>query len=342
MSEVVYPGEAWQRKGPEEMGFDPAELEAARSWLDENVADKRYSVAVVRNGYLLADWHHGVNPDDRQGMASAAKSYFSSMLGIAVAEGKIKSPDEKVVDYYPEMMDVPEGAGPKEGRYAFQKDREITFRQLISNTSGYMKPDEEPGKAFHYQTFGMNICCHAIATAYGCYDSKDPQRLPGLGQLIEEKIRNPIGGSWKYSFGNFKLPPEARLNIFGNYSGISASTWDMLRTGWLWANWGKWQDRQVVPEAWLREATKVAPNIKANCDEADWKYGYGFWSNECGKLWPSLPKDSFAAAGAGAKLIWACPSLKMVVVQNPGLYGGMSIAKEEEGALRRIVQAVQR
>jgi len=341
MPGAVYPQQTWPSKDPQEMGLDAAKLQAAHVWLEENVADKRYSVAVVRGGYLLAEWHHGVDPDARQGMASAAKSFFSCMLGIAVAEGKIKSPDDRVVDYYPEMMDVPEGTGPKEGRYAFEKDREITFRQLISNTSGYMKPDEQPGKVFHYQTFGMNICCHAIATAYGCYDSKDPQRLPGLGRLIEEKIRNPIGGSWKYGFSNFKLPPQARINIFGNYTNLSASTWDMLRAGWLWANRGKWQDRQLVPAEWLSEAARVAPDIKANCDEADWKYGYGFWSNEYGKLWPSLPRDSFAAAGAGAKLIWVCPSLEMVVVENPGLYRGMSMATEEEGALRRIVQAVK-
>jgi len=61
------------------------------------------------------------------------------------------------VDYYPEMMDIAEDEGPKPGRYAFEKDWDITFRQLICNTSGYMKPGEEPGKVFHYQTFGMNI-----------------------------------------------------------------------------------------------------------------------------------------------------------------------------------------
>ena len=72
-------------------------------------------------------------------------------------------------------MDVPEGTGPKPGRYAFEKDRDLTFRQLICNVSGYMKPGEEPGKVFNYQTFGMNILCHAIATAYGMYDSRDPQ-----------------------------------------------------------------------------------------------------------------------------------------------------------------------
>jgi hypothetical protein len=64
-------------------------------------------------------------------LASAAKSIFSCILGIAIADGKLPSADAKIVDYYPEAMDVPEGEGPKPGRYAFEKDRHITFRQLI-------------------------------------------------------------------------------------------------------------------------------------------------------------------------------------------------------------------
>ena len=132
-------------------------------------------------------------------LASAAKSVFSCILGIAIREGKIPSADAKVADFYPEAMDISEGEGPKPGRYAFQKDRAITFRQLISNTSGYMKPGEEPGKVFHYQTYGMNILTHAVAKIYGFYDCQDPEGSPGFKQLVDEKLRIPIGASWSYS-----------------------------------------------------------------------------------------------------------------------------------------------
>ena len=80
-------------------------------------------------------------------IASAAKSLYSNILGILVADGTLPSADELVVEHYPELMDVPEGFGPKAERYAFPKDRDITFRQLIGNTSGYMKPGEVPVEA---------------------------------------------------------------------------------------------------------------------------------------------------------------------------------------------------
>jgi len=309
-------------------------LHEARRLLDAHVGDGRHRVVIVRRGRLVAEWNHGVARDAQLRLASATKSIFSCMLGIAVAEGKIASADARVVDYYPEAMDVPPGEGPKDGRHVFDKDRAITFRQLVSNTSGYMKPGEEPGKVFHYQTYGMNILTHAIATAYGLYDIRDPEGSPGLKQLVDEKLRIPIGATWAYYLANFDLQPKARIHIFGYYEGVKATALDMARLGWLWRNWGRWQDRRVVPEDWLREATQTAPDIRANCPQDQWRYGYAFWTNDHAQLWPRLPRDSFAACGAGNQFIWVCPSLDLVVVESPGLW-----EREEENfaALLRLV-----
>lgn len=332
--QFAYTGPDWVRVPPDEAGFDPRKLTRAKAWLDEHVGDGRYRVVILRGGRLVAEWNHGVEPEAQVGLASAAKSVFSCMLAIAIEEGRIGSADDKVVDYYPEMMDVPEGEGPKEGRHAFEKDRGITFRQLISNTSGYMKPGEEPGKVFHYQTFGMNILTHAIAKAYGLYNAADPEGSPALKVLVDEKLRVPLGASWGYYQMNFDHHPRARIGIFGYYDGINASALDMARLGLLWLSRGRWEDRQLVPEAWLREATRTAPDIRANCPREQWQYGYGFWTNEHGLIWPSLPRDSYAASGAGRQLIWVCPSLDLVVVQSPGLY---EKKEDENGGLLRLV-----
>jgi len=99
-----------------------------------------------------------------------------------------------------------------------------------------MKPSEEPGKVFHYQTCGMNILTHAIAKIHGLYDIHDPQGSPGLKQLIDQKLRIPIGATWDYSLINFALHPKARIQIFGYYEAIKATALDMARLGWLWCN----------------------------------------------------------------------------------------------------------
>jgi len=204
--------------------------------------------------------------------------------------------------------------------------------------SGYMKPGETPDSIFHYQTFGMNILTHAIAKVYGYYDSEHPRRLPGFGKLVEQKIRNPISGRWSYRYFNFNHPKKAKIGIFGYYTAIEASASDMARMGYLWLNRGNWAGEQIIPEKWLREATGTAPNIKANCPEERWKYGYAFWTNEHGKQWPDLPRDSYAASGARAKHIWVCPSLEIVVVQCPGIISSQTYNHSSQ-LLRMICDA---
>jgi CubicO group peptidase (beta-lactamase class C family) len=321
MAARVYPDSAWATIAPTEADFDPLKLEAARRWLEDNVGDGRYRVVIVRGGYVVAEWNHGIDQDVQLWLESATKSIYSCILGCVIEEGKLSSADARLVDYYPEAMDVPEGQGPKPGRHAFEKDRAMTFRQLISNTSGYMKPGEEPGKVFHYQTFGMNVLTHALAKIYGLYDVHDPEGSPGLKVLIDQMLRVPIGATWGYYRKNFDHPPQARIEIFGNYEGVQATALDMARLGWLWCNWGRWKDKQVVPEAWLREATQTAPDIRANCPREDWRYGYGFHTNDYGQILPRLPRDSFLASGKGNHTIWVCPSQDLVVVQGPGLLG---------------------
>ncbi len=188
MPKITYPGTEWEHISPAEAGFDSEKLGAVKRWLDDTVAQMgkgRYRAVIVRGGRLVAEWNHGVDRNEPLWLASATKSIFASVLGIVIEGAKIPSADARVIDYYPEAMDVPEGEGPKEGRYVFDKDRDITFRQLISNTSGYMKPGEEPGKVFHYQTYGMNILTHAISKIHGLYDINDPQGSPGFKQLVD-------------------------------------------------------------------------------------------------------------------------------------------------------------
>jgi len=359
----TYPGKNWSKISTREAGFNPSKLELAKRWHDKCVGDGRYRVVIVRGGRLVANWNHGfghkkkfsfilsrimgikdgdssanASACDRQlPLASAAKSIFACILGIAIEEGKLPSADDKIIDYYPEAMDVPEGEGPKPGRYAFEKDRRITFRQLISNTSGYMKPGEEPGKTFHYQTYGMNILTHAIAKIYGLYDIRDPEGSRGFKQLIDEKLRIPISASWGYYLKNFDLHPKARIHIFGYYDGVKASALDMARLGWLWCNKGRWEDMQLIPAEWLREATQTSPDIRTNSPRELWKYGYGFWTNDHCQIWPNLPSDSFAASGAGGQHIWVCPSVELVVVQSAGLLKNQ--LESDTGLLRLVVDA---
>jgi len=336
----IFPGKEWESRPPEELGFSPDKLAAVEILLKEIADGGSFRTVVTRYGYMVAEWGQGIDIHVRRNQSSSTKSYYSSILGIAVAEGKIPSPDVKIIDYYPEMMDIGKDEGPKPGRYSFEKDRDITFRQLICNTSGYMKPGEEPGKVFHYQTFGMNILTNGIATIYGLYDSSDPDRLPGFAKLLEDKIREPIEGDWEHFYTDFKHPPGAKKNIFGHSVRVSATARDTARAGHLWLNWGNWNGVQVIPEDYLRKATVTNPDILANESEENWKYGHGFWVNDHGKQWVDLPRDSFSASGAGANNTWVCPRLGIVVSHNPGVWGNVKDEAEKVGTQNAVVARI--
>ena len=340
----TFPGQDWRRTTPADARMNPEKLARAHRWLDEQMADKSYRVIIVRSGRIVVEWNHQLSTEERLPIASAAKSVYSNVLGITVAEGKIPSVDAEVYDYYPAMMDVPEGEGPKAGRCAFPKDRHITFRQLISNTSGYMKPGEEPGKVFHYQTYGMNILTHALASVYGFYSVDDPIGSSGFKALIEEKLARRIGTHWDYTLTNFDLHEKARLNIFGYYCQIHSNAFDLARLGWLWCNWGRWGDEQIVTETWMRESAQVNPYVRANCPQGEWQYGYGIWTNEHGRIWPGLPHSGFTASGAGGHYVSVFPDRDLVVVQNPGRYTRDAQGNPDRGVpefLGRVLDAIE-
>ena len=118
---AMFPGNEWERAAPSEVGLDAGALGRLGEWIGENADDQPFRVLVVRHGYLAAEWGQGLSVLEERSLASAAKSVYASVLGIAVAEGKIPSADARVIDYYPEMMDVPRDWGLRRGDMPFPR-----------------------------------------------------------------------------------------------------------------------------------------------------------------------------------------------------------------------------
>ena len=125
--DMIFPNAEWETRLPGDLGFDADKLARVQAWLHEVAGDRPFQVGIARFGYLVAEWRQGVAAGSAHSQASAAKSYYATLLGIVVAEGKLSSPDERVVNYYPEMMDVGEQEGPKPGRYALKKTARLPF-----------------------------------------------------------------------------------------------------------------------------------------------------------------------------------------------------------------------
>lgn len=87
----------------------------------------------------------------------------------------------------------------------------------------------------------------------------------------------------------------------------------------------------------MRASVRVNPDLRAHASEDAWTYGYGFWTNEAGQLWPDLPRDAFTASGAGGHYVTVFPSQALVVVQNPGPYHNARGGSTANGELLALV-----
>ena len=313
-------------------------LDPIRSNLLRAYPKTPYRIIVIHRGRLRAEWSNLVDISERLKVASVVKSLYASILGIALDDGTIRSIDDAVVDYAPWMMDVGPSEGPKEERYATTKDRDTTFRHILTHSSGYLKLDQSPGEGFHYQTFAMNLLAHTLANAYGRYDpyADDESARPGIGSLIEEWIRNPIGAHWEWKYGNFPdLSGQAKVNIFGNNTHIYASARDLGRLGWLWACDGNWFGTQVLPPGWIDACTQPLGGLQGTCPEDAWPYGQGFWINHDRRLWPELPAHSYAAWGRGGHSVWISPADNLVIATCP-----RPIDQDEEDSARSMGRGI--
>src|SRR5437870_2938502 len=112
----VYPATDWEKRTPEEAGLSAEKLRA----LADLVGGRG---CVVREGYLVHTWGDPAKSGD---IASAVKPIISTLLLLAVQQGKLASVDAKVADFEPRLRGLNRG-----------KDAAITWRHLASQTSGY-------------------------------------------------------------------------------------------------------------------------------------------------------------------------------------------------------------
>jgi CubicO group peptidase (beta-lactamase class C family) len=99
------------------------------------------------------------------------------------------------------------------------------------------------------------------------------------------------------------------------YNSIVGSTFrctarDFARLAYLWLNWGRWQDRQLVPEAWLRLATRRYVRDDGSSPSP---YGFTFWIQD--EL-EGVPSDLFMSRGHNLNHSYVIPSLDLVVVRQ--------------------------
>lgn len=279
---------------------------------------------IIKNGYIVAQWGDLQRVDMT---FSVAKSYLSTVAGLAVDEQRIRSVDEPVVKY---VWDE---------KFSGAHNSKITWRHLLTQSSDWSgclfdicdwadrPPREggiddwrnrklvEPGKVFEYNDVRVNLLAYALLEVW---------RKP-LPQVFRDKIMDPIGASstWRWygydnSFVNIDGVMVQSISGGGHFGGgLFINTYDQARFGLLFARNGKWKDRQLISPHWIQAARQPSAANKS--------YGFMWWTNEQDEL-KGASKNVFYANGFGGNFIVVDQEKDLVIVTRwlePGKIGEM-------------------
>jgi len=257
---------------PESLGISSQAILNFVEAAEKERPDDLHSFMLVRHGKVAAQgWWNPYNPESPHMLFSLSKSFTSTAIGIAQAEGLL-SINDPVISFFPEQA-------PKEPSANLQAMR---IRDLLKMNSGHQEDatgrmtrdtvswvrgflslpvEHKPGTHFVYNsaaTFMLSAIIQKV-TGKTLLDYLTPRLFEPLG------IEHP---TWENS-------PEG-INVGG--WGLKVRTKDIANFGQLYLQKGMWNEKQLVPAAWVAEATSLQTSNGSN-PKSDWEQGYGyqFW-----------------------------------------------------------------
>jgi CubicO group peptidase (beta-lactamase class C family) len=147
-----------------------------------------------------------------------------------------------------------------------------------------------------------------------------------MDDVLQERVFGPIGMenvSWDVQGGSGSIGPHTNA-----HTGVHISARELARFGYLMLHGGVWQGQQVIPRWWMEMATRTSQELNPS-------YGYTWWVNTRGTLWPGVPRDAFALQGYRANVCYVVPSLDLVVARvgsGPPVWDGSRLIDAVTGA----------
>jgi hypothetical protein len=299
-------------KGEYEIAGEKLDLEAALESTSTN------ALVVVKDGNIVYEtYRNGSDENTRFLTFSVAKSYVSTLIGLALDDGAIKSLDDKVTDYLPEMKgsgyDGPTIRDLLRMRsgvdwlevYEFGSDTQLTKvhdNSLVAYkyrwcdyAQNESKPGPNmPGSVFNYATLDTSVLGCILEKAVGMTGAR----------YMSEKLWKPAGME-NDAYWIMDGPPSVGREFFG--AGLAATARDHARFGLMFLNNGLAGDKQVVPAAWVKEATVPDEGSEPAGPQEELGYQYQWWT---------VPgSDAYSAIGLYHQFIYVDPANNLVIAK---------------------------
>ena len=288
---------AMTHSSPASVGIDPTAITALADAVDAKGLGV-HGLVIARHGRVVAEsWWHPYRPDQPHMMFSVSKAFTSMAVGLAIDEGLLRL-DEPTHEIFPEFREIP-------GQ---------TVRHLLTMTSGHRTDlfdvfqslpgrdwvelffdapaPYEPGARFVYSTAATYVLAAAVVRRSG----------QGLTAYLDERLFGPLGWATPH------WEKDARGIEHGG-TGLKLTTRQLAQFGQLLLQRGEWEGRQLVPAAWVDEASALQTR-NPWFDGHESRIGYGF------QLWRS--SHGFRADGMCGQFAVVIPELDLVVATTSG------------------------
>ncbi|HKT99370.1 MAG TPA: serine hydrolase [Paraburkholderia sp.] len=289
---------------PESIGVDSAPLVRMSQWLRNDKMDVR-SLVVVKDGKIVFErYGDGLSRENNYELYSVTKTITALLTGILVGEGKL-TPSTKVAPM------IAQARPDLASELADKQD--IELRHLMSMSSGlsyqtregtdplyYEAPDRlrvavtsrataaAPGTHFDY--IDVNPVLTGTAVSIAAQESED--------KFAREKLFEPLRMS------HYRWTGADKTGSVSGGWGLRLRAVDMAKIGMLLLDNGRWQGKQVVPAAWIRQMSTPSPAA------AD--YGYYCWIQHV----VEKGQPEFGAMGFKGQFITVLPAQHAVVVMT--------------------------
>jgi CubicO group peptidase (beta-lactamase class C family) len=269
----------------------------------KNTNQNIHHITIIRNNQTVLDADiYPYSSEYLHDIASVTKSFTSLLIGIAIDKGFIKDENESVRKFFPEITT------------RNQLLDSLKIKDLITMTSGFAcgvsdgeKALSDMRKSPDWVKFIFDLPMTSKPGETFSYCSCNSYLLSEIIHRTTKLTQHEFAK--KYLFSPLQISNSKWLT---NYKGINHGWGDlflfpsaMAKIGKLILDKGKWQNKQIVSEQWIKKSLQTFSKLPD-----DKGYGYGWWTND--------KVGYYEAAGRGRQTISVIPSKNMIVT----MFGG--------------------
>jgi len=255
-----WPTIAWSKAKPEAVGMNSAVLKEAEQ-IYPRIFPCAYSLIVIRHGKIVSEsYFHGQTAETSNHIYSITKTFSATLLGIAAKQGWIQGVHQRVADLLPEYPIHPKLA-------ALTLEDVLTHRsgvksnRTVSDISLFLKdePQSVPGKVFEYSNYAPNLITALL-------DRLAKKGVAGEATDVPALAKKYLFGPLGINVSEWNKGPKG---VPDGGNGLYMRSRDLARLGYLMLRDGYWEDKQLLPNGWIKEATQLRA-------EFDREKGYGY------------------------------------------------------------------